>query len=74
MERPTCHKCRYFYVTYDPAMPRGCKLFNFVSVQYPSLVVEKESGQACSGFRERPSAEASQKNKGMDLNDPKYWG
>lgn len=72
MERPTCSGCRYFYMTYDTHAPRGCKLFKFASQNYPSQVVERESGQACHGFKAKGQAQDKEAKK-MDLNDPKYW-
>lgn len=71
MNRPTCQKCRHFYVTYEPSHPNGCRLFQFVSKQYPSQVVERESGKECTGYT--PKQKKQEDNRKMDLNDPKYW-
>lgn len=48
--RIDCYKCRYFYVTWDPKFPRGCKAFGFKTRRLPSLEVRRASGQACLKF------------------------
>ncbi|NHN29411.1 uracil-DNA glycosylase [Paenibacillus agricola] len=45
-----CIKCVYYYVTWDPAMPKGCKAFGFKTRELPSVVVKKSSGHACLKF------------------------
>jgi len=46
-----CIKCEYYYVTWDPARPRGCKFFGFKSYVMPSLVVFKSSGKDCEAYK-----------------------
>lgn len=48
--RIDCHKCKYYYVTWDPNNPHGCRQFGFKSKQLPSVVVYKSSGNPCNGF------------------------
>jgi len=48
-----CLKCKYFYVTWDPKFPNGCKFFGFKSKCRPSLAVRQSSGQDCHGFEEK---------------------
>lgn len=48
--RINCMKCTYYYVTWDPAKPRGCKFFGFKSQAMPSQVVLKSSGKDCEAF------------------------
>ncbi|MBF4693224.1 uracil-DNA glycosylase [Fusibacter ferrireducens] len=45
-----CRKCKYYYVTWDPNNPHGCRQFGFKSKQIPSVVVFKSSGNPCIGF------------------------
>lgn len=51
--RINCMKCQYYYVTWDPARPRGCQFFGFKSYVMPSQVVFKSSGNPCEGFKEK---------------------
>lgn len=48
---PNCMKCEYYYVTWDPKRPRGCKYFGFKSYIMPSAVVFKSSGSPCKAFK-----------------------
>ncbi len=48
--RPNCMKCKYYYVTWEPKRPRGCKFFGFKSYYMPSRVVFKSSGEDCEAF------------------------
>jgi len=43
----------YYFVTWQPAQPHGCKAYNFKSAQVPSLVVFQSSGIECSYFKEK---------------------
>ncbi|OLN24210.1 uracil-DNA glycosylase [Domibacillus antri] len=54
---PNCLKCRHFYVTWDPAAPRGCRGYGFKTKQVPSIVVRGSSGHPCYKF----SAKAGEK-------------
>lgn len=45
-----CFKCRYFYITWDPKAPRGCKFFKFTTAQLPSEVVHTSLGQDCKHY------------------------
>ncbi|OAH54389.1 MULTISPECIES: hypothetical protein [Bacillaceae] len=47
---PNCLKCQYFYVTWDPAAPRGCRAYGFKTKQLPSIVVRHSSGHPCYKF------------------------
>ena len=46
-DRTLCKNCQYFYITYEPKHPYGCKRFGMKSQQMPSLVVKKTSGHSC---------------------------
>ncbi|TFG62121.1 MAG: hypothetical protein E4H36_08745 [Spirochaetales bacterium] len=47
---PNCLKCVYFRVTYDPAYPRGCRVFAVKSRDLPSMEVFKATGHHCPSF------------------------
>lgn len=51
--RPNCIKCKYYYVTWDRAKPKGCKYFGFKSLAMPSMVVFKSSGEDCQAFESK---------------------
>ncbi|PID72077.1 MAG: hypothetical protein CSB34_04390 [Desulfobulbus propionicus] len=51
---PNCMQCRYFYVTYEPRHPRGCRAYGFKCQGVPSAVVLSSSGAHCQMFCERP--------------------
>lgn len=53
MTRPNCIRCEYYYVTWKPRQPHGCKYFGFVSKPIPSMVVFKNSGNHCHAFIEK---------------------
>lgn len=48
--RVNCTKCKYYYVTWDPNNPKGCKMFGFKTKLMPSLYVFKSSGKPCEAF------------------------
>ncbi|RLQ93451.1 uracil-DNA glycosylase [Falsibacillus albus] len=52
-EKVNCFQCRYFFVTWDPKTPRGCKAYGFKTAQLPSRVVEQSSGQACLKYEKK---------------------
>ena len=43
-----CHGCKYFFITYRPHKPYGCKVYGFISKNIPSLVVFQASGIKCA--------------------------
>lgn len=45
-----CKKCIYYFVTWDPQKPMGCKAFGFKSQGLPSVEVHKASGAPCKAF------------------------
>jgi hypothetical protein len=55
---PNCLKCRHFHVSWDPAFPRACRVFEIKSRELPCLEVYKATGTHC------PSFELSLKLKG----------
>lgn len=73
-ERIACMKCKHYLVTFDPAAPRGCKLYNFKSAQMPYILVKQSSGKDCTSFEEKNKKAKEDGSEKKDLNDPKYWG
>ncbi|QDF28901.1 hypothetical protein [Halarcobacter anaerophilus] len=49
-QRIICQKCKYYFVTWQPSKPHGCKAYGFKSKLIPSLVVKRSSGRDCSFF------------------------
>lgn len=48
-----CYKCNYFYVTWDPQHPNGCKAMGFKSKLLPSITVYRSSGKPCQLFSKK---------------------
>lgn len=48
-----CLKCVHFAVTWNPRMPKSCKLYGFKSAGMPSAVVLKSTGSECMGFEKK---------------------
>jgi len=75
-QRIPCMRCKHYQVTFDPAAPRGCKLFQFKSMLMPYVLVKNSTGKDCTSFEEKPKKhgddEGSSSGK-KDFNDPKYW-
>lgn len=53
LERVECFKCRYFFITWDPNFPKGCKAYQFKTKQLPAIEVKKASGQTCLRFEKK---------------------
>lgn len=45
-----CISCRYFYITYDPQFPYGCRVAGFKSRWMPAKVMYTSSGLDCQFF------------------------
>ncbi len=48
-----CRKCRYFYITWNPKFPYGCKSFGMKTKQIPSKEVYISSGKECLKFEKK---------------------
>jgi len=46
-----CVKCEHFYITWQPRMPRACRVFGFKGPLMPSLTVFTVTGKKCPAFR-----------------------
>lgn len=57
-QRINCRNCQHFYITWDTAMPYGCRAMGFKSKNMPYLITAQVSGDRCLSFLE--------KNKSVD--------
>jgi hypothetical protein len=48
--RIICQKCLYYFVTWEPNKPHGCKAYGFKSQTIPSMVVKNSSGHPCNFY------------------------
>lgn len=49
-EKINCFKCKYYYITWEPSFPKGCKFYGFKSLYSPSILVKQSTGQTCDKF------------------------
>jgi hypothetical protein len=61
--RINCHKCEYYYVTWDNQHPHGCKALGFKSGTMPSLVVFQSSGAKCRFYSPKNSRKSKKSGK-----------
>ncbi len=54
--QPLCRKCRFYYITWDPMRPHGCKAMGFKGKEVPSIVVLRNSGKPCLLFQNKESS------------------
>lgn len=52
-ERPNCFTCKHFFVSWNPAFPRGCRGLGFKGKEMPSQVVFRSSGMECMMYEEK---------------------
>jgi len=38
--QPDCFRCRFFYTTWKPNLPRGCRAYAIESKQVPSIEIK----------------------------------
>ncbi len=48
-----CHKCEYYYVTWDKDFPHGCKAMEFKSKALPAATVLATSRQECLMYKKK---------------------
>lgn len=58
-----CHRCRHFYVTWDPRFPNGCRALNFKTREIPSMVVLRSSGEPCHFYNPKDPGPKTPKKK-----------
>ena len=52
-KRIVCQRCIYYFVTWEPGQPHGCKSYGFKSRLIPSIVVKNSRGLPCNFFVEK---------------------
>ena len=52
-QRIQCQKCIYYFVTWQPDRPHGCKAFNFKSKILPAMAVKQSSGSDCELYKQK---------------------
>jgi len=50
-----CKRCIYYYVTWEPSAPHGCKAFGFKTKLTPSVAVKNSSGAECGLYQVKTS-------------------
>ncbi len=70
---PDCLKCRHYFVTYEPACPRGCRLFGVKSEELPCRVVRAASGEACPAFEPRSRPDFPNSNPPSSGSGGREW-
>ena len=60
-ERPDCLHCTHYFVTWEADKPRGCRAYEFKSLELPSQVVLESSGEICQFFERSRDARARPK-------------
>tara|TARA_B100000029_G_C16892806_1_gene711024 strand:- start:205 stop:405 length:201 start_codon:yes stop_codon:yes gene_type:complete len=53
MRKIVCHGCKYFFITYRPERPWGCRKFGFISKMMPYSEVFLTTGMECAYRKER---------------------
>ncbi|MEW5832390.1 MAG: uracil-DNA glycosylase [Campylobacterota bacterium] len=56
MQKINCHRCAYYFVTWEAHQPHGCKAYGFKSRMIPSQVVLSSSGAQCIYFTPKQNA------------------
>ena len=51
---PHCPTCRHHYVTYEPQLPHGCRLFGIRTQALPAVIVRRDSGADCTHHEPKP--------------------
>ncbi|MEJ2155886.1 MAG: uracil-DNA glycosylase [Desulfobacteraceae bacterium] len=63
-ERVDCRKCRYYFVTWEPSQPHGCRAMGFKSLHFPSTVVRHNSGSRCRAFMPKSPKRSGRSSSG----------
>lgn len=51
--RVICQKCKFYFVTWEPSKPHGCKAYGFKSKTIPSIIVKQSSGVQCKLYEQK---------------------
>ena len=52
-QKPSCYKCRHYYVTWESSHPYGCRAWKFKTPLNPNIAVLNASGKDCQLFEEK---------------------
>lgn len=52
-QKPTCPKCRHFYITWDARFPNGCRAYGIKAKYPPALEVFRATGKSCLLFERK---------------------
>lgn len=55
--RANCSNCRHFYITWDVAMPYGCRAMGFKSKLMPYMVTKQFSQTECLSYQAKADKE-----------------
>lgn len=66
-----CSKCKHYFITFDKTAPKGCRIFDFKSQLWPSILVKQSSGIECESFELKNIQNSASKQE--NFNDDKYW-
>ena len=58
-DKPRCHRCKHYYITWERRHPHGCRQWGFKSQLLPTLAVFQASGKDCQLFESKPKAPES---------------
>ena len=58
--RLNCRGCGYFFVTYEPKNPWGCRKFGFKGKNLPAQIVYQATGTQCAYFSGNASVKKSE--------------
>jgi len=50
VKRIACQGCRYYWITWEPRYPYGCRAHGFKTNRHPAVAVYQASGISCQLF------------------------
>jgi hypothetical protein len=52
-DKINCVTCKHYFVTWEPAFPKGCRAYGFKTSELPSVLVKRSSGLPCMNFESK---------------------
>jgi len=71
--RGQCHRCRHYYVSWNPSYPHGCRAFQMVTRMLPSLAVIRESGSPCLYEERKPDPSKAPESASPRMGEDGVW-
>lgn len=66
MRKINCFRCEYFFTTWNPQFPRGCRAYGFKTREMPSILVKKTTGTECLQYKPKaPASKYGNQSKGF---------